>query len=179
MGEGPADGGWLHAGFVAAPHGLDGSFHIADARPRLLTLGAEVRLGGELRRIDRRAGHDRGVILRVEGCSDRGGAEALRGAELEIARGDAPELEDDEWWAEDLKGCAVVDGERAVGTVRRMLEMPSCELLEVEREGGGELLVPLVADAVRSVDIAARVIDVDLAFLGEGPQDAVNAEPDR
>jgi len=27
--------------------------------------------------------------------------------------------------------------------------------------------VPLVRDAVRSVDVAAKVIDVDLAFLGE------------
>ena len=175
MAEDPADSGWLHAGIVAAPHGLDGSFHVADARPRLLELelGAEVRLGGALRRVDRRAGHDRGVILRVEGCSDRSAAEALRGAELEVARGAAPDLDEDEWWAEDLEGCAVVDGDQAVGVVLRMVEMPSCELLEVQRAGGGELLVPLVTDAVRSVDVEARVIDVDLAFLGEtaGPQD--------
>jgi 16S rRNA processing protein RimM len=45
--------------------------------------------------------------------------------------------------------------------------MPSCELLEVRRESGEELLVPLVRDAVRSVDVEARRIDVDLEFLGE------------
>jgi ribosomal 30S subunit maturation factor RimM len=39
-------------------------------------------------------------------------------------------------------------------------------VLEVEREGE-DLLVPLVADAVRSVDVEERRIDVDLAFLGE------------
>jgi 16S rRNA processing protein RimM len=40
--------------------------------------------------------------------------------------------------------------------------------LEVERTGGaGDLLVPLVGDAVRAVDVEARSIDVDLAFLGE------------
>jgi ribosomal 30S subunit maturation factor RimM len=62
----------------------------------------------------------------------------------------------------------VHDGGRAVGTVRRMLELPSCEVLEVAREeGGGDLLVPLVTDAVRAVDIDARTIDVDLGFLGE------------
>ena len=45
------------------------------------------------------------------------------------------------------------DGDRAVGTVRRLLALPSCEVLEVERAGGaGELLVPLVSDAVREVD---------------------------
>jgi 16S rRNA processing protein RimM len=65
-------------------------------------------------------------------------------------------------------GCAVVDGEIAVGTVVRLLAYPSCELLEVQREGAPLLLVPLVRDAVRSVDIEARRIDVSLAFLGEG-----------
>ncbi len=49
-----------------------------------------------------------------------------------------------------------------------MLPLPSCEALEVVRDdGGGELLVPMVRDAIRSVDVAARRIDVDLSFLGE------------
>ena len=47
------------------------------------------------------------------------------------------------------------------------VELPSCEVLEVERAGGGELLVPLVTDAVREVDLDRRAIDVDLRFLGE------------
>jgi 16S rRNA processing protein RimM len=50
--------------------------------------------------------------------------------------------------------------------VRRMLALPSCEVLEVERDGD-DLLVPLVRDAVRSVDVDAGVVDVDLAFLDE------------
>jgi 16S rRNA processing protein RimM len=55
----------------------------------------------------------------------------------------------------------------AVGVVERLLDYPSCELLEVRREGAGMLLVPLVRDAVRAVDVGARVIEIDLAFLGE------------
>jgi ribosomal 30S subunit maturation factor RimM len=52
--------------------------------------------------------------------------------------------------------------------VTRLLELPSCEVLEVARTGGGQaLLVPLVTDAVRDVDLEHRVIDVDLRFLGE------------
>jgi 16S rRNA processing protein RimM len=54
--------------------------------------------------------------------------------------------------------------------VTRLLALPSCEVLEVDR-GGSEtsaaLLVPLIRDAVRSVDVESREIDVDLAFLGE------------
>jgi 16S rRNA processing protein RimM len=48
-----------------------------------------------------------------------------------------------------------------------MVALPSCEVLEVARDGAPDLLVPLVRDAVRSVDLGAGVIDVDLAFLGE------------
>jgi 16S rRNA processing protein RimM len=32
---------------------------------------------------------------------------------------------------------------------------------------GSELLVPMIRDAIRSVDVGARRIDVDLSFLGE------------
>ena len=47
-----------------------------------------------------------------------------------------------------------------------MLAYPSCELLDVARDGQANILVPLIDDAVRSVDIAAKVIDVNTAFLG-------------
>ena len=104
--------------------------------------------------------------MRLEGHDDRAAAEALNGRELMVKRTEARELQDDEWWAEDLEGCAVHDAGRPVGTVRRLLALPSCEVLEVRREDGGELLVPLVSDAVRAVDIDRKRIDVDLRFLG-------------
>jgi 16S rRNA processing protein RimM len=163
--------GWLHAGTVGRPHGLDGSFHVVAANPSLLALDGAVRIStsGEERRITRRAGTDARPILRLEGYEDRSAAHTLSGADLLVARSAAPELEEDEWWAEDLEGCAVVDGARAVGVVRRLLALPSCEVLEVQREpsAGEPLLVPLVSDAVRTVDLERREIDIDLAFLGE------------
>jgi ribosomal 30S subunit maturation factor RimM len=49
-----------------------------------------------------------------------------------------------------------------------VLALPSCEVLEIERPGGEpDLLVPLIQDAVRAVDVDRREIDVDLGFLGE------------
>jgi|SRR5690242_6727946 len=163
--------GWLHAGTVGRPHGLDGSFHVVAANPLLLGLGKLVRIAplGEDRLVTRRAGTDARPILRLEGYEDRAAATSLSGADLLVERSEAPDLEDDEWWAEDLEGCTVVDGDRVVGVVRRLLALPSCEVLEVERATapeGDPLLVPLVTDAVRSVDLERRSIDVDLAFLG-------------
>jgi 16S rRNA processing protein RimM len=164
--ERPA-GRWLRAGLVGRPHGLDGSFHVREPTPRLLDVGVRVMVDGRELTISRRAGNDRRPIVRLEGHEDRSAAEALGGSELLVQRDDAPALDADEWWAEDLEGCAVYDGERLVGTVGRLLALPSVDALVVVRSGGhGELIVPLVSDAVREVDVEHRRIDVDLRFLG-------------
>lgn len=161
---------WLRAGVVGRPHGLDGSFHVGRPVPALLAQEIDVvRVGDSELRVERLAGHARAPILRLEGCTERADAEALRGREILVARTGAPELEEDEWWAEDLEGCVVRDGDEEVGIVSRLLELPSCEVLEVARGDSGRpaLLVPLIADAVRDVDVVRGVIDVDLRFLGE------------
>jgi 16S rRNA processing protein RimM len=120
----------------------------------------------DLGEIVRRDGTDERPVVRLRGCDTREAAERLHGRALRVALADAPALAPGEYWAHELEGCAVTDGERAVGTVRQMRELPSVEVLDVLREDGEELLVPMVGDAVRSIDIAARRIDIDLGFLG-------------
>jgi 16S rRNA processing protein RimM len=151
---------------VARPHGLDGSFHVSAPVPRLLTIGAQVHVGELTAEIVRRVGTDQRPVIRLAGHDTRAAAEALGGELLLVEAGLAPPLEKGEYWAHELAGCAVSDGEREVGVVRRMLELPSVEVLEVKRPGGEDLLVPMVSDAVRSIDVAARRVDVDLGFLG-------------
>ena len=173
MTAGREDAGRLRAGIVGRAHGLDGSFHVgavAESVFALVQVDSVVEVAGRTRRVVRLAGHAGRPILRLEGSDTRDAAEALRGQEITIARTAAPPLEADEWWAEDLEGCTVRDGELTVGVVTRLLALPSCEVLEVRRDSAPErapLLVPLVSDAVRDVDVAARVIDVNLAFLGD------------
>lgn len=158
----PAPIDLLSAGRVGRPHGLDGSFHVTRSRPALLALGGMLRIGGLVREIVRRAGTEDRPILRLDGVSDRAGAERLRGEELLVARSAAPPLPAGEYWAEDLQGCTVVTSDgRPLGIVQRLRALPSCEVLEV-----GELLVPMVGDAVLSIDLAEQRIVVDAEFLG-------------
>jgi 16S rRNA processing protein RimM len=162
----------MSAGRVGRPHGLDGSFYVTGARPRLLALGTRVALGSTVTEVVRRRGTDRRSIVHVHGIDDREAAEAVRGLELMVDAVDAPALGEGEWWASELEGCEVFDGARRVGVVSRLVELPSCEALQVsiaegpnEGSAGQELLVPMVRDAIRSVDVAARRIDVDMSFL--------------
>jgi 16S rRNA processing protein RimM len=147
------------AGVVGRTHGLDGSFHVE--RPdHPLDLGTVVRVGEREHRVERRAGTDRKPLVRLDGVAVKEEAAALRGELLLVEA----TLAEGEWLAEDLVGCAV-DG---LGTVERVIDAPSCDLLELE---GGEL-VPLISDAVLAVDLDRRTIAVDRRFLrleaGEG-----------
>jgi 16S rRNA processing protein RimM len=166
------------AGRVGRAHGLDGSFYVTGARPRLLAVGTTVKLDGRICTILRRAGTDEHPIERLEEVQDRPAAEALRGRGLTVELAQTPALEEGEWWAQELMGCEVVDGKRRVGTVVGLMELPSCEALEVRlgasgpdgqhepaASSKGELLVPMVRDAIRHVDPKLRRIDVNMAFL--------------
>jgi 16S rRNA processing protein RimM len=146
------------AGVVGRSHGLDGSFHVE--RPRHpLERGAIVQLEGVQRVVARRDGTDRKPLIRLEGIASREAVAALRGELLLVEEA----LGEGEWLAEDFVGCRV-DG---LGAVVRVIDAPSCDLLELE---GGEL-VPLISDAVLAVDLDAQTIEVDRRFLrleGEG-----------
>lgn len=158
---------WLVAGRIGRPHGLDGSFHVTGARPQLLAHGCAVRVGERETEVERLAGTQERPIVRLTLAGTRDAVEALRGTDLLVPRSVAPPLEEDEWYASDLEGLQVVDGPRPVGVVARLVPMPSCELLAVARPDGSELLVPLVRDAVRGVDLEQGTVEIDLEFLGE------------
>jgi 16S rRNA processing protein RimM len=164
-----AAGELISVGRIGRPHGLDGSFHVTQPRERVLAQARSVVIDGREVAIVRHDGTPARPILRLAGVDHRDGVEALRGSDLWVRREEAPALGEDEWLAEDLVGCRVVDGDTAVGVVAKLLPYPSCELLEVQRYDapGKALLVPLISDAVRAVDVAAKRIDVNLAFLGE------------
>ncbi|HEV2752201.1 MAG TPA: ribosome maturation factor RimM [Solirubrobacteraceae bacterium] len=157
--------GYLHAGRVGRPHGLDGSFHVLEPTPRLLQAGATLRVSERETPVERRAGTDERPIVRLGLAGDRDGAQALRGCQLLAPRAAAPGLEEGEFWAEDLEGCSVTSADgRVLGRVGRLVALPSCEALELE-DG---TLIPLVRDAVTRVDVAARRVEVDMGFLGLG-----------
>jgi 16S rRNA processing protein RimM len=126
----------------------------------LLAGREELLLGDRRIVLTRHDGTPEKPILRFEGCASREEAEALRGTELRVPVAEAPPLAEGEFWASDLAGCRVFDGEVEVGVVARMVALPSCEALEV-----GDRLIPLVRDAIRSVDVEGRRIDVDLRFV--------------
>jgi len=119
-----------------------------------------VRVAGEEHRIERLGGTPARRLVRLEGIDTREHAARLSGETLLVAGADEP-LAEGEWLIDDLVGCRV----EGLGEVRRVTGGQSCDVLELE-DG---TLIPLVSDAVSSVDTATRRIEVNRAFLGLEP----------
>lgn len=121
-------------------------------------------------------GADSAPIAKVDGVDDRTAAERFRGAEVCVARELLPPPEEDEYFLADIEGCVAHDvatGAR-VGEVVRAELLPANIVLTVRMDdGGARVLAPFAGDAVPNVDVAARRLDLDLAFLGV---DAAGAE---
>jgi 16S rRNA processing protein RimM len=138
------------AGRVGKPHGLDGSFYVDGPRHELPE-GTTLTIAGAEQRVERRAGTDERPLIRLGGVDD---ARPLRG-ELMLVE---DELAEGEWLASDLVGLRVL----GLGTVARVVDGPSCSVLELD-DG---TLVPFVSDAVERVDLDAGEIHVNEEFLG-------------
>ena len=138
-------------------HGLDGSFYVSNPSHDL-PLGMTLTVAGRSARIERRGGTPERPLVRISGVGDRERVAELTGEPLLADIADAP-LEDDEWLTADLVGCEVP----GVGTVTRVVEAPSCDVLEVGSDG---VLIPFISDAVKEVDLDRRRIEVNREFLG-------------
>ncbi|HEB76976.1 MAG TPA: 16S rRNA processing protein RimM, partial [Methylothermaceae bacterium] len=97
------------------------------------------------------------------GIDTRDQAEALKGAQISIAREQLPDLPPGEYYWTDLIGLRVIDTEgRDLGQVANLLETGANDVLIVRGAGRREILIPWIRDRViRKVDLAAGRIEVD------------------
>ncbi|GGM39839.1 ribosome maturation factor RimM [Longimycelium tulufanense] len=96
------------------------------------------------------------LLVHFEGVPDRTAAESLRGALLTVDTAELPPIGDpDEFYDHELEGLVaeLADGSR-VGVVREVTHGPGADLLVLERDDGGEALVPFVSEIVPEVDVA-------------------------
>lgn len=153
----------LLAGEVGKPHGLAGEVYVVviSDDPRRFEPGAVLQHeDGRALTIERARAHGERFIVKFDEIDDREMAEGLRGP-LYVPSTAARSLEDDEFWTDDLVGCAVMSRTGAeLGTVARIVPGTAQDLLEVATVTGTRL-VPAVKAIVVEVDPAARRIVVD------------------
>jgi 16S rRNA processing protein RimM len=128
--------------------------------------GAEVMIGGALRRIESSRFVKRMPVVRIEGIVGRDAAEAMRGTELCVDEAGLPPLPDGDYYVRDLIGCSVVgEGGDEIGRIRDVIQNRAQDLYEIECSDGTTFLLPAVAEFILGVDIAGKAV---VARLPEG-----------
>lgn len=100
------------------------------------------------------------LLAKLEGCTGRDAAAALKGTQVAVPRDALPRTAKDEYYWSDLIGLAVVNlqGE-SLGKVSGLLETGANDVLVVQN--GQERLIPFIAQYVIEVDIAGGQVCVD------------------
>lgn len=163
----PANERWIALGVVMGTHGVRGELRVKLHNPEselLFDLDSvqlnpanqpqtykleDVRPGGK------------GVLVRLAGIDTVERAQALRGAELCVARSQLPALPDGEFYHCDLEGLTLVDASGAAqGKVERVQDYPAASVLRV-RTDRGVLEVPMREPYLVRIDLEAGYVVAD------------------
>ncbi len=159
----------LHIADIVGTHGLRGDLKVRahSGDPSVLLTVAEVTLETPtaaviVTPVSRQVPHKGVVLLRLKGVDSIELAAPLVGSKVKIPESALPELDDDEYYWEDLAGMRVVD--RHYGDLGRLVRMFTTSAHDTYVVEGtyGEVLIPAVKEFVVTIDLEQGVVDVDL-----------------
>jgi 16S rRNA processing protein RimM len=110
--------------------------------------------------------HKGGIVLHFAGIDSISAAETLNGLTVAIPRSARASLADDEVYIGDLIGCALINVAGAapvtVGEIENVDRTAGPVALLVVAGAAGEVLVPFAKSYLRSIDLAAKRIEMAL-----------------
>lgn len=159
---------YLAVGRIVKPHGVHGevSMTVLTDFPERFETTKEFYLGDEyeadLYELETFRWHKQHLLLKFKGVADRNDAEELRGLLVQIPIADATPLPDGSYYLYQLVGLKVVtiEGE-LLGTVDSIIETGANDVYVV-KNGSKEHLLPSIPDVIKSVDLEANQITVEL-----------------
>jgi len=101
------------------------------------------------------------VRLMLEGITDANLAEALKGKNVFADERELPPPAEGEFYYRDAIGCEVflTDGRR-LGAIEEVIATGANDVFVV-RDDGKEVLVPVIADVVKEIDVAGRRVVIE------------------
>lgn len=159
----------LHVADVVGTHGLRGDLKVRAHSGDLSVLlaVAEVLLETPsgaviLVSVSRQIPHKGVALLRLKGFASIELAESLVGSKVMVPESALPELDDDEYYWEELSGLQVID--RHYGDLGRLVRIFTTAAHDTYVVEGvyGEVLIPAVKEFVIAIDLEQRVVEVDL-----------------
>lgn len=163
--------GYVAVGRITAPHSLQGEVRVElhTDFPERFSPEMAIFAGPTLipMTVTSARPHKQMILLKLAQINDRTDAEALRGQWLFVHEDDAVELDEDTYWVHDIIGMTVqTDTEEVLGVISDVLFTGANDVYIIQGtdDDGNEreLLLPAIADVVKTVDPAAQRMTVHL-----------------
>ncbi len=154
----------LEIGQIVAAHSLRGEVKLnpwADDAAIMEGL-ASVYVAGKQMQVESLRYHKNCAIVKLQGIDDRTAAERLRGSVVTVDREQLEALPEGVYYIVDLIGLSVRTEDRELGTLTDVLTTGANDVYVVTPPAGKDILLPVIPDVVRSVDLAAGVVHVTL-----------------
>ena len=149
----------MQIGKVLKPQGIKGEIKVLPlSNPDFFKEIEYVSINGTQAKIESASIREDGVYLKLDIIRDRNDAEEYRDAILSVEREALPDLEDGQFFYEDLIGCEVFfeDGER-VGEIINIENYGSKDIFEIHH-GFSNTLCPFVEDVFTNIDTKTKKI---------------------
>lgn len=149
-------------GRVAGAYGVRGWIRVKVDDPEDLSGQAQWWVGGVERSVEQAKPHAGALLAKLAGIDDRGQAQALSGAAVELPQSALPALEPGQFYWAELVGLEVVNASGVVlGRVKALFSNGAHDVMELEaRDGGAGRLLPWVPSVVNAVDLERGRIEV-------------------
>ena len=156
---------YMLIGKVASVHGIAGEIKInpmTDDAERFFEL-EYLLLNKKEYTIEKVRLHKNQVLVKLEGIDDRNASEKLKGYDVEIYREDAVELDEGEYFIEDLKGLQVYDTSSSrKGVLKDIFPAGGADVMWFVVEGK-DILMPFFNDNIKEINIEEGYIKADLS----------------
>ena len=160
---------YLAIGRVARAHGVRGEISIAILTdfPERFETTEWVYLGNEFEatayRLEKYRWHKKNILLTLAGISDRDQAEQLKGQFVQVPLEEAVSLPEGSYYLYQLMGLQVITTDGVdLGSVANIIETGANDVYVVKKDGQPDILLPAIADVVKSIDLEKGQITVAL-----------------
>ncbi len=154
---------FLAVGSLRRPHGVKGEIvmEVLTDFPERLKVGKTLFIGEERQgmQLSSLRWHDKALLVRFEGYTDREAVGRLRNALVYVRSDDLPALPEGEYYHHQLLGLTVVNEAGVIlGALEAILETGANDVYLVRGEDGSELLLPSIAEVILAIDLERQQI---------------------